>query len=75
MADEKPKSLEMRVAELEDKLSGLHITEAEMKAHNKVAALSCYVPQPPPGPAISEVLATDQGFRSLRRNLWTLSSS
>jgi hypothetical protein len=34
------KSLEMRVAELEDKLSKVHITEEEMKAYHKVAALT-----------------------------------
>jgi hypothetical protein len=41
MADKKEseKTLEMRVAELEDKLKGLQITEEEMKAYNKVAAL------------------------------------
>ena len=40
MADEsKEKSLEMRVAELEDKLSKLHITEDEMKAYQKVSSL------------------------------------
>jgi hypothetical protein len=33
------KSLEMRVAELEDKLSKIHITEEEMKAYHKVASL------------------------------------
>src|SRR5580698_281166 len=33
------KSLEMRVAELEDKLSKIHITEDEMKAYQKVSAL------------------------------------
>lgn len=53
MADTKAKSLEMRVAELEDKLSRLHITEAEINAHNKVAALSCHVPQPPPPPCVA----------------------
>ena len=37
MADEK--SLEMRVAELEDKLSKIHITEDEMKAFQKVSSL------------------------------------
>ncbi len=37
MADEK-KTLEMRVAELEDKLSQVHITEEEMATYNKVAA-------------------------------------
>jgi len=40
MADEKKeKSLEMRVAELEDKLSKVHITEEEMKAYQKVSSL------------------------------------
>jgi len=40
MADEgKEKSLEMRVAELEDKLSKMHITEEELKAYHKVSAL------------------------------------
>jgi hypothetical protein len=34
-----PKSLEMRVAELEDRLSKMHITEDEMKAYQKVSAL------------------------------------
>lgn len=37
MADEK-KTLEMRVAELEDKLAQVHITEDEMATYNKVAA-------------------------------------
>jgi hypothetical protein len=42
MADDtksKEKTLEMRVAELEDKLSKVHITEEEMKAFHKVSAL------------------------------------
>ena len=40
MADQsKEKSLEMRVAELEDKLSKLHITEDEMKAYQKDSSL------------------------------------
>lgn len=33
------KSLEMRVAELEDKLSRVHITEEELQAYHKVSAL------------------------------------
>lgn len=33
------KTLEMRVAELEDKLSKVHVTEEEMKAYHKVSAL------------------------------------
>lgn len=36
---EQQKSLEMRVAELEDKLSKIHITEDEMKAYHKVSSL------------------------------------
>jgi hypothetical protein len=40
MAESGQKSLEMRVAELEDKLSKVHITEEEMKAYHKVAALT-----------------------------------
>jgi hypothetical protein len=43
MADQKgpepQKTLEMRVAELEDKLSKIHITEDEMKAYQKVVTL------------------------------------
>ncbi len=37
MTDEK-KTLEMRIAELEDKLAQVHITEEEMATYNKVAA-------------------------------------
>ncbi len=55
---EKPKSLEMRVAELEDKLSKLHITEEEMKTYQKVSAALASgmasaptVAQPAPGPS------------------------
>jgi hypothetical protein len=36
---EQQKTLEMRVAELEDKLSKLNITEEEMKAYQKVSSL------------------------------------
>jgi hypothetical protein len=43
MADQKgsdqAKTLEMRVAELEDKLSKVHITDEEMKAYHKVNSL------------------------------------
>ena len=40
MADQsKEKSLEMRVAELEDKLAQMHVTEEEIKAYHKVSAL------------------------------------
>ncbi len=34
-----PKSLEMRVAAIEDKLAKMNITEEEMKAYEKVSAL------------------------------------
>jgi hypothetical protein len=39
MADDSKKTLEMRVAELEDKLSKIHITEDEMKAFQRVSGL------------------------------------
>jgi hypothetical protein len=39
------KTLEMRVAELEDKLKGMQVTEEEMRAYNKVAALMGGAPQ------------------------------
>lgn len=42
MAEEKKqneKTLEMRVAELEDKLAQIHITEEEMRAYHKVSNL------------------------------------
>ena len=43
MAEQKGSSesrtLEMRVAELEDKLTKLHVTEDEMRAYEKVSAL------------------------------------
>jgi hypothetical protein len=39
MPEEAKKTLEMRVAELEDKLSKIHITEDEMKAYQKVSGL------------------------------------
>jgi hypothetical protein len=48
MPDDAPsqqeKTLEMRLAELEDKLSKLHITEEELKAYQKVASLLGAVP-------------------------------
>jgi len=42
MADQpksEAKTLEMRISELEDKLSKMHITEEEMKAYQKVSSL------------------------------------
>ena len=40
MADPKSeKTIEMRLAEIEDKLAQMHITEEEMKAYHKVSAL------------------------------------
>jgi len=56
MADEKkasqPKTLEMRVAELEDKLSKIHITEDEMKAYQKVSSLVGQQAQPSLSPQV-----------------------
>lgn len=43
-SSDKEKSLEMRVAELEDKLSGMQITEEEMRAFNKVSAMLAGAP-------------------------------
>ena len=58
MADDK-KTLEMRVAELEDKLSQVHITEDEMATYTKVAAKlgaagSCQSFQPTTSPCIAQ---------------------
>jgi hypothetical protein len=36
---DEPKTLEMRIAAIEDKLSKMHVTEEEMKAYEKVAGL------------------------------------
>jgi hypothetical protein len=44
------KSLEMRVAELEDKLAKLHITEEEMRAYHKVNNLLGGQPAAPAEP-------------------------
>jgi len=56
MADEsssgQPKTLEMRVAELEDKLSKVHITEDEMKAYQKVSSLVGQQAQPTLSPQV-----------------------
>ena len=56
MADEstssEPKTLEMRVAELEDKLSKIHITEDEMKAYQKVSSLVGQQAQPALSPQV-----------------------
>jgi hypothetical protein len=41
------KSLEMRVAEIEDKLAKLHITEEEMRAYQKVSNLVAGQPETP----------------------------
>jgi hypothetical protein len=56
MAEEKKpaeKTLEMRVAELEDKLSKIHITEDELKAYHKVSSLMA-------GGAVAQPEATAQ---------------
>ncbi|WP_170162060.1 hypothetical protein [Paracoccus siganidrum] len=44
------KTLEMRVAELEDKLQGMQVTEEEMRAYNKVSAMMAGA-QPAASPA------------------------
>ncbi|HYK37778.1 hypothetical protein [Alloacidobacterium sp.] len=46
------KTLEMRVAELEDKLSKIHITEDEMKAYQKVSSLIGQQAQPALSPQV-----------------------
>jgi hypothetical protein len=46
------KTLEMRVAELEDKLSKVHITEDEMKAYQKVSSLIGQQAQPSLSPQV-----------------------
>jgi hypothetical protein len=58
MAEQKgaaSKSLEMRVAELEDKLSKVHITEEEMKAYQKVSSLIGQQAQPALSPQVCVV--------------------
>lgn len=39
MGEEREKSLEMRIAALEDKLAKLNVTEEEMRAYEKVSSL------------------------------------
>jgi hypothetical protein len=60
MANEQDtKSLEMRVAALEDKLSKVNITEDEMKAFQKVSALmGASVPAAGAGTALSPQICT-----------------
>jgi hypothetical protein len=55
MPEKESKTLEMRVAELEDKLSKLHITEEELKAYHKVSSLMGPTPQPPQPVAVCQV--------------------
>jgi hypothetical protein len=53
------KSLEMRVAELEDRLSKMHITEDEMKTYHKVASLvGAHAPGPQPFTCIASQCVT-----------------
>ena len=63
-SSDQPKTLEMRVAELEEKLSKIHITEDEMKAYHKVNSLlggqptaeaSAPVAGPAPSPTVCVV--------------------
>jgi hypothetical protein len=56
---EEKKTLEMRVAELEDKLAQVHISEDEMSTYHKVAAklggaAPCASPGPPPPPQCAQ---------------------
>lgn len=64
MSDQKPseRSLEARVAELEDKLKRLSITEEEMRAFNKVAAAM----GPQPSPAEATALGTEPALAVCR---------
>jgi MinD superfamily P-loop ATPase len=52
------KTLEMRVAELEDKLSKVHITEEEMKAYQKVSSLVGQQAQPALSPQVCMLCST-----------------
>jgi hypothetical protein len=56
MAEHNPsspaKTLEMRVAELEDKLSKIHVTEDEMKAYHKVSSMVGQQAQPSLSPQV-----------------------
>ena len=54
---DQPKTLEMRVAELEEKLSKIHITEDELKAYHKVNSL---MGGQPPVEAAAPAAATAQ---------------
>jgi hypothetical protein len=54
---DREKTLEMRVAELEDKLKGLQVTEEEMRAFNKVASLMGLMPQAAAMPAAEATAA------------------
>ena len=52
------KSLEMRVAELEDRLAKVHITEEEMKTYHKVASALGAGAAPSGGVALSPRICT-----------------
>jgi len=51
---EQIKTLEMRIAALEDKLSKMNVTEEEMRAYEKVSALMGGAPQGAPGDITSD---------------------
>jgi hypothetical protein len=58
------KTLEMRVAELEDKLAKLHVTEDEMRAYEKVSSLMA-----------SQGAAGETGAAALSPQICTISRS
>jgi hypothetical protein len=63
---EQPKSLEMRVAELEDKLAKVHISEEEMKTYQKVATalgVTAAATQPTVATAMPQLCTIRQCYR------------
>lgn len=60
MADDKKtgeKTIEMRLAELEDKLAKIHITEDELKAYHKVSSLIAGTGAVAEGPAVASTMS------------------
>ena len=56
---EEPRTLEMRLAAIEDKLAQMSISEEEMRAYHKVAALmGGRTPAAAPSPQLSPTLCT-----------------
>ena len=67
--DEKTKTLEARVAELEDKLAKVSITEEEMKTYQKVAAVLGPAAAPPAMAAPPPAAAADY-YRQNWQHQW-----